>query len=86
MFVSLAIQHVMRMSHIILSSVWFCHIAPHYLTNGTIFGGKKLLSIKRVLIFSTNSVSKISPRRTERDMNTNVHVKQQLFLSDFNET
>ena len=37
--------------------VWFHHISPHYLTNGTLFGGKKLLNKKSVCRFSlTTSV------------------------------
>ena len=43
MSVALGIQHAKRMSLVVFSSValWLCHILPHYLINGTIFGGKK---------------------------------------------
>jgi len=41
--------------------VWLHHIFPHYLINGTIFGGKKCLEQKiRNLIFSTIFVRNIS--------------------------
>jgi hypothetical protein len=46
------IQHAERMRRVVLSSVacLFCHIFPHHLTNGTIFG-KKLLKAKCVFWF-----------------------------------
>ena len=40
-------------------SVWLHHIFPHHLINGKVFGSK-LMNNKRVLIFPTNFVSKIS--------------------------
>jgi len=47
--------HANRMRRIIQSyvAIWLCHIFPHYLINSMIFGGKKLLNTKCVLIFST---------------------------------
>ena len=56
--VGLFIQHAMRMRPIILSSVALsgCTIFfPHYVTKGTIFGGKNFIDQQIcVLIFSTN--------------------------------
>jgi hypothetical protein len=51
MFVALGIQHAMRMPHtVILCLSGSTNIfSPHYLINGTIFGEKKLLDIKREL-------------------------------------
>jgi hypothetical protein len=46
-FVTLVIQHAMRMRRIILWPVWLYHIFTQYLINGTILG-KKLLNIKCV--------------------------------------
>jgi len=66
---------------------------PHYLINGTIFvTKKKLLNTKCVFWFlSTTFVWKsfFILRRIERDVmkkGNSLHVKCQLFLSDFNET
>ena len=57
--VALVIQHAMRMRSIILTAV-VClavpYFFPRYLIKGTIFGEKKLLEIKHVLIFTTNLV------------------------------
>ena len=56
-FVALGTKHTMRMSRIMFSSVACLDSTTffsHYLTNGTIFGRKKLLKINCVLIFSTN--------------------------------
>jgi hypothetical protein len=58
--VALVIQHALRMRRIYchLWPVWLYHIFPHYLINGTIFGGGGggVLTIKCVLIFFTNFV------------------------------
>jgi hypothetical protein len=66
--------------HCHLWPVWLYHVFPHYLINGTIFGGKKLLNIKCVFRFSLQLLPKTFPilRRIERDI-ANVQV------SDFNE-
>ena len=45
-FVALGIQHGMRMRRIILLSVPPYNIFPHYLINGTIFAGKKVIEHK----------------------------------------
>jgi hypothetical protein len=55
-FVVTVIQHAMRMRHVILPSVAFLVI--QYLINGMIFG-KKIMKIKRVLIFSPSLSDKI---------------------------
>ena len=54
-FVALVIQHAVRMGLLYsqLWPVWLYHILPQYLTNGTIFGGKKIVHKLCVLIFST---------------------------------
>jgi hypothetical protein len=41
-FVTLVIQHAMRMRHIVMCLVRLHSICPHYLTNGTIFEKKGL--------------------------------------------
>jgi hypothetical protein len=46
--VALVIQHAPYYIAYYLWPVWLYHIFPHYLTNGTIFGTKKLLDIKCV--------------------------------------
>jgi len=92
--VTLLIQHAKRMRRIVWSfcPVWLCHIFPHYLINGTIIGGKKmLLDIKCVFWFWLQILSEIflMLRKTERDvikMYIGLHVKYPLFLSDFNAT
>jgi hypothetical protein len=67
-------------------------IFPHYLINGTIFGGGKKKSAEhktRVAISSTAFETFLILRSTERDMIKNVYwysCKVPLFLSDFNET
>jgi len=76
--IALVIQNAMRMRCIILSSV--SYLAVPYLSTlshirhgfrGKNFGDNKMC----VLIFSTNFVSKVFiPRRTERDLITNVHI------------
>jgi hypothetical protein len=50
--------HANRMRRIIQSyvAIWLCHMFPHYLMNGIIFGKKKLLNTKYVLIFFTTLV------------------------------
>jgi hypothetical protein len=68
------------------------HILPHYLTNGTIFGGGGgLLYIKCVFRFSLQSLSEtfLKLRRIRRDIVINVHTSSQkspLFLLGCNET
>ena len=59
MFVALVIQHKMRVRHIILSSV-ACPDVPYFSTMCHDFWGKKkLLNIKRVLIFSVTIFRKL---------------------------
>ena len=58
--VALVIQHAKRMRRIILWSVQMYRIFPHYLIDGIIFGGKKFMEQKRVLIFFTTMASNIS--------------------------
>ena len=48
---------------IFLLPVWLYHIFPHYLINGTIFGGN-LLNIKCILIFSTTFLRNVSHSKT----------------------
>jgi hypothetical protein len=49
--------------------VWLDHIFPHYLINSIFSTTKKSLTIKRVLIFSTNlSETLFILRRIQRDM------------------
>jgi hypothetical protein len=56
-YVSLVIQHAMRVRYIMLSSlVCLGHILAHYLINGTIFGEKGIEHKMCVLIFSTTFV------------------------------
>jgi len=61
----------------------------HYLINGKIFGGKFLLNVKCVLVFSTNFVWKFwfqeEPRMILSYLFICLHVKYPLF-SHFNET
>jgi hypothetical protein len=70
--------------------VWLYHIFPHYLINGTIVG-EKLLNIKCVFLFSLQLLSEtfVILKRIQRDIVINVHrihVKYELFSSDFNIT
>jgi hypothetical protein len=54
--------------------VYLYHIFPHYLINGTIFRGKKILDIKYVLIFSIFLYEKfLILRRIQRDVVINVY-------------
>ena len=55
--------------------VWLYHIFPHYLINSTVFGGKKLLNIRCVFLFSVLLVSEtfLILIRTERDIIIKVH-------------
>jgi hypothetical protein len=52
---------------------WLCHIFPHYLINGTIFG-KMLLNIKCVFWFSVQLLSEtfLTLRNIQRDIVVNV--------------
>jgi len=66
----------MRMRHIVIcgltgSTIFF----PHYLINGTIFGGKKLLHIKCVFLISIHVLSDtfFNLIRTERDTTKNAY-------------
>ena len=80
----------MHVRHIVIcglrgSTVFF----PHYLTNGTIFGGG-LLNIKSVFEFSLQLLSEtfLILKRNERDIIRkfiDLHVNYPLLLSDFNE-
>jgi len=62
-FVALFIRHVMRMTHITLSSVacLVLPLFPHYPINGRIFGEKSVERQIHVLILSTISVWKTVP-------------------------
>ena len=67
------------------------NIFPHYLTNGTIFGKKKSLNIKCVVLFSLQLLSErfCIIRRTERVMIKNVCRSARevpLLLRGFSET
>jgi len=76
-FVALAIQHAMRMRHIVMWPVWLYSIFPHYLIKGTIFDKKKkqLCDYKTcALICSTTFLLKfLIPRRNERGIIKNVN-------------
>jgi len=71
---------------------WLYHICPHYLTNGTIFEKKKILSMKYVFWFSLQLLSETShPKEnsaTYYRKYTVSFIKRVLFLSCqiFNET
>jgi hypothetical protein len=86
-FVALGVQHA---PYCRLWSVQLYNILPHYLTNGTIFGDKKLLNIKCVFCFSLQLLSEtFQILSIQLNMMINVHrlsCKVPLFLSDFNET
>ena len=77
----------------------YCHVScralqyfTRFLTNGTIFGGKKLLDTKCVFfIFSTTfawniSDSKKKWARYDKKKYGVIHTKYSLFLSEFNKT
>ena len=73
-----------------LLPLWPCHIFPHCLINGKIFG-KMLLNIKCVFLFSLQLLSEIFLIliRIREDTVINVRslpVKYPLFLPDFNKT
>jgi hypothetical protein len=56
--------HGLYYTYFCLWSVWMYHIFPHYLTNCTIFGGKKVIDYKMcVFISSTTPVWNISVTR-----------------------
>ena len=58
-----SLRHPKSNSHTPYSHLWPLrpfHIIPHYLINGTIFGGKTLLGIKCLFGFSTTFVRNIS--------------------------
>ena len=83
-FVALGIQHAMRMCLIIICGLSRFTMFPHYLINGTIFGGGGL---NNVFWFSLQLLSEkfLIPRRNERDMIKmciGLHVKYRLFLYD----
>ena len=71
-FVSAAffMQHAKRMRHITLLSVWFYHICPHYLKNGTIFG-KNAFERKVCCDFSLRNLSEI--RNSDSQKNSARH-------------
>ena len=73
--VALVTRHAKRMSRIIyqLWPTWPYHIFPHYLINGTIFGGKKLRNIKCKFWFSYNFCLKHFIQWKKWDIITNVH-------------
>jgi len=57
-FVTLGVQHAMRMHRILLSHVVrrLCNVFPSYLINGTIVQSKNLLNKKCFLIFYTTFI------------------------------
>ena len=68
MSVAFGIQHAQRMSGIILLFVGCLalpYLFPHFLINGKIFGGKKLLNIKWVFPFSLKFCLKYSHYKKE---------------------
>ena len=75
MSIALIIQHVKYMRHIVISGLSGSTIFLHILTNGAIFGGKKIFNIKCVFWFSLQLLSEtfLILRRTERDMIVNVY-------------
>jgi len=76
-FVALVIRHTTCMHHITLSSVAFqlYSIFPRYLLTAS-FSGKRLLNIKCVFIFFTNSVGNIShcTKNSARYYNKCIHL------------
>ena len=94
-FEALVIQHALRMRHT-RCPVWLYHIFPHYLINGSTFGGGgwgELQNTKCELWFSLQLSSKtfLILRRDEGVIIKNVqyiglHVKYRLLLSGFKQT
>jgi len=87
-FVALIIQHAMRVRHIVICGLPRCTV--FYLKNGTIFENM-LLNTECMMWFPLQILSETFHilRRIERDvikMYIVPHVKNPLFLSDFNET
>jgi len=74
-FVASVIQHAkhMRLFYImIFVPLWRYSIFPHYLMNGTIFGGEKIIEHKMCVLFSLQRLSGafFIIRRNERDITT----------------
>ena len=91
------VLYILKVSvqHTIPCVTLYCHLwsvclyctLPHYLIKDMIFGGKKLLNTKCVLIFSTTVIRNISHSKKNLDIIINVHAssKYLLFLSDVKE-
>ena len=74
--VAIVIQHATRMRRMYfhLWPDWLYHIFAHYLTNGTNFGGKKVMEHNvRVLIFCAAFETFLTRRRIPQDTAVNFH-------------
>jgi len=76
-FVPLDIQHAMRVLHVVICGLPSTIFFPHYLINGTNFGGGggELLNTKCVFWFSLQGLSEtfLILRRNERDIIKNIY-------------
>ena len=92
-FCSLRYPACKAQHHIIfqLWPAWLYHISPHYLTNGTIFWGKKVTEHKicawfHLELFPETSHCKKNSAIYYHRCTLGLHVKHPLFLSDGNGT
>jgi len=87
-FAALVIHHAMRMRHIVALEWPSPQHYVHFLLNGKILSVKKLLNVKRVLIFILFFLKYFSFHKELSQMLsgmcTGLHVKQRIFW-DFNE-